>query len=134
MRPLPPVAPDAVFRNTVRSPRDYYVRVQANDYSVDPAMSGRLMEVTTDLSTVTVSHDGVVVTTHERAWARQQTPTDPARIAKAAELRRQFQTLQRRPAKPALGETRDLAPLRSGVWAFGIALRLLSHHWWRSDE
>ncbi len=34
MRELPPVSPEAVFRNAVRLPRDYYVRVFSNDYSV----------------------------------------------------------------------------------------------------
>jgi hypothetical protein len=34
MRPLSPVAPDVLFRNTVRPPRDYYVRALSNDYSV----------------------------------------------------------------------------------------------------
>lgn len=38
MRALPPVVPEMTFRNTVRLPRDYYVRVFANDYSVDPTM------------------------------------------------------------------------------------------------
>ncbi|MET4783750.1 IS21 family transposase [Glaciihabitans sp. UYNi722] len=120
MRPLPPVAPDTVFRNMVRLPRDYYVRVHSNDYSVDPAMIGRLVEVTADLERVTVSHDGVVITTHERAWARQQTLTDPAHVAKAAVLRRQFQAVKARPpARPEVVETRDLA---SYDRVFGVEL------------
>ena len=40
MRPLTPVAPEFTFRSSVRLPRDYYVRVFSNDYSVDPAQSG----------------------------------------------------------------------------------------------
>jgi hypothetical protein len=31
MRELPPVSPEAVFRNAERLPRDYYVRVFSND-------------------------------------------------------------------------------------------------------
>lgn len=126
MRPLPPVAPDTMFHNTIRLPRDYYVRVHSNDYSVDPAMIGRLLDVTADLETVTVKHDGVVVTTHERVWARQQTITDPFHVEKAAVLRGQFQTLSRRPAKLELVETRDLAAYDR---AFGVELEQSSAEW-----
>ena len=95
MRSLSPVAPDVLFRNTVRLPRDYYVRVHSNDYSVAPGLIGRLVEVTADLERVNVTHNGVTVTSHERAWARQLTITDPDHVAQAAVLRRQFQTLRR---------------------------------------
>ena len=95
MRPLSPVIPDVLFRNTVRLPRDYYVRVHSNDYSVAPALIGRLVDVTADLEHIHVAHNGVTVTTHERAWARQLTVTDPDHVTQAAVLRRQFQTLHR---------------------------------------
>ncbi len=109
MRPLPPVFPDTVFRNTVRLPRDYYVRAFSNDYSVDPTMIGRIVDVTADLETVTVSHDGVSIASHPRAWARHLTLTDPDHVARAAVLRKQFQTIRaRRPVLEAV-ETRDLA-------------------------
>lgn len=61
MRTLSPIAPETVFRNIVRLPRDYYVRVFTNDYSIDPSMIGRLVDVTADPDTVTVSHDGLVM-------------------------------------------------------------------------
>ena len=61
MWPLSPIAPETMFRNTIRLPRDYYVRVLTNDYSVDPSMIGRLVDVTANLNTVTVSHDGQLV-------------------------------------------------------------------------
>ena len=110
MRTLSPVAPETVFRNTVRLPRDYYVRVFTNDYSVDPSMIGRLVDVTADLNTVTVSHDGLVIASHERVWARQLTITDPNHVIKAAVLRKQFQSLTGRwPTPAAAVETRDLA-------------------------
>lgn len=118
MRPLPPVAPDAVFRNTVRLPRDYYVRVHSNDYSVDPAMIGRLLEVTADLEMVTIRHDGQIVSSHPREWARQLTVTDPAHVVKASVLRRQFQNVRARPpGRQEVVETRDLAAYDR---AFGI--------------
>jgi len=110
MRELPPVVPEVAFRNTVRLPRDYYVRVFANDYSVDPTMIGRIVEVSADLDKITVTHDGVIIASHERAWARALTLTDPAHVAKAAVLRRQFQQLTRRPMSAIeVVETRSLA-------------------------
>jgi hypothetical protein len=111
MRPLSPVAPDVLFRNTVRLPRDYYVRVLSNDYSVAPAMIGRLVDVTASLDTVNVTHNGVNVTTHEREWARTLTVTDPNHVEQASVLRRQFQTHRRyRPqATVAFVETASLA-------------------------
>ena len=95
MRPLSPVAPDVLFHNTVRLPRDYYVRVLSNDYSVAPAMIGRLIDVTASLDTVSVTHNGVNITTHEREWARALTVTDPEHVVQADVLRRQFQSLRR---------------------------------------
>jgi hypothetical protein len=95
MRPLSPVPPDVLFHNTVRLPRDYYVRVLSNDYSVAPAMIGRLVDVTASLDTVNVTHNGVNITTHEREWARALTVTDPEHVLQADVLRRQFQSLRR---------------------------------------
>ena len=95
MRPLSPVVPDVLFRNTVRLPRDYYVRVHSNDYSVAPALIGRMVDVTADLDRVHVWHNGMKVTSHDRVWARQLTITDPDHVAQAAVLRRDFQTLRR---------------------------------------
>ena len=110
MRPLPPIAPETIFRNTVRLPRDYHVRAFANDYSVDPSMIGRLVEVTANLDTVTISHEGQLISSHQRAWARQLTITDPNHVVQAAVLRKQFQSLTSRwPAPAAAVETRDLA-------------------------
>jgi transposase len=112
MRPLSPIAPETLFRNTVRLPRDYYVRVMTNDYSVDPSMIGRLVDVTASLTTITVTHDGQVIATHNREWARQLTVTDPAHVIAARGLRQQFQALTSRwplPATAAVVETRDLA-------------------------
>ena len=110
MRGLPPVAPEVMFRNSVRLPRDYYVRVFSNDYSVDPSMIGRVVDVSASLDTVTVHHDGVLIATHPRKWARQLTVTDPAHVLRAAELRARFQAQRaRRPAVAAVVETASLA-------------------------
>jgi transposase len=110
MRGLPPVAPEVMFRNSVRLPRDYYVRAFSNDYSVDPAMIGRIVDVSASLDSVSVHHDGVLIAEHRRKWARQLTVTDPAHVARAVELRAQFQAQHtRRPAVAAVVETASLA-------------------------
>ena len=75
---LPPVAPVTGWHKTARLPRDYYVRLDGNDYSVDPAVMGRRIQVTADLARVRVWCDGRLAADHERAWARHQTITDPA--------------------------------------------------------
>jgi hypothetical protein len=49
MLALPPIPLHLGWRNRVRLGRDYYVRVDTNDYSVDPAMIGRLVDVSADL-------------------------------------------------------------------------------------
>lgn len=84
---LPPVAPVTGWHKTARLPRDHYVRLDGNDYSVDPAVIGRRIEVTADLARVRVTCDGRVVADHERIWARHQAITDPAHLAAAAALR-----------------------------------------------
>lgn len=107
MRALSPVPPEVLFRNTVRLPRDYYVRAFTNDYSVSPGMIGRIVDVTADLHQVTVTHDGTVIAAHQREWARQLTVTDPAHVAEAAVLRQAFKQIRGyRPVEAV--ETRDL--------------------------
>jgi hypothetical protein len=65
------------------------VRLDANDYSVHPAVIGRRVEVTADLERVQVFCDGRLVADHQRCWARHQTISDPAHLAAAAKLRHQ---------------------------------------------
>ena len=120
MRPLSPVVPDVLFRNTVRLPRDYYVRVHSNDYSVAPALIGRLVDVTADLERIHVAHNGVTITSHDRAWARQLTVTDPDHVAQAAVLRRKFQTLRRHQRPQALVAFVETASLSSYDDVFGV--------------
>ena len=108
MLPLPPVAPAVGWVNRVRLGRDYYVRVDSSDYSVDPAVIGRFVDVSADLSHVEVRHEGRLVAAHDRVWARGMTITDPAHVAAAKVLREQFQR-PRPPSDPPDGLARDLA-------------------------
>jgi Helix-turn-helix domain len=107
MRPLPPVPPSAGFTAKVRLPRDYYLRVLGNDYSIDPAVIGRMIEIHADLDTVTARFDDTLVASHPRSWARRQTITDPVHVTAAAQLRASYQ--RTRPVGDDGGLVRDLA-------------------------
>jgi transposase len=87
MLPLPPVAPVTGWHTSLRLPRDHYVRLDSNDYSVHPAVVGRRVEVGADLERVTVACDGRLVADHQRCWARHQTLSDPDHLKAAAQLR-----------------------------------------------
>jgi transposase len=107
---LPPVAPVTGWHRTARLPRDHYVRLDGNDYSVDPAVIGRKIEITADLSRVRVSCDGRIAADHERCWAKHQTITDPVHLAAAKAMRASRRLLAPVPG-PAGAEVehRDLA-------------------------
>jgi hypothetical protein len=105
MLPLPPLVLHLGWRNRVRLGRDYYVRLDTNDYSVDPNMIGRLVDISADLDRVRVRADGRVIADHCRVWARGQTITDPAHVENAARLRKQFQ----QPRTGAAAGDNDLA-------------------------
>lgn len=108
---LPPAPPTVGWRTRVRLPRDHYVRVASNDYSVDPSVVGRFVEVIADLTHVTITCAGTVVGRHDRCWARHQTMTDPAHREKALDLAHHARTIRERPAEPAgvVVEARDLS-------------------------
>jgi transposase len=91
MRALPPVAPTVGVTSRVRLGRDCYVRVAGNDYSVDPHMIGRFVDVHAGLDEIAVTCAGMLVATHQRCWATHQNITDPAHVVAAAELRRAYQ-------------------------------------------
>ncbi len=96
MLPLPPLAPSVGFSTRVRLPRDYYVRVAGNDYSVDPAVIGRKVEVHADLASVTVTCDARTVAAHARCWATEQTLSDAEHVSTAKRLREQLTGSARR--------------------------------------
>jgi transposase len=115
MLALPPVVMGLGWREHVRLGRDYYVRLDSSDYSVDPTAIGRMVDVTADLDRVRVRLDGRIVADHARVWARGSTVADPAHVETAKLLRQQFQ--QPRPA-PADDLHRDLADYDR---AFGLS-------------
>src|SRR5690606_5928022 len=68
-------------------PRDHYVRLDSNDYSVHPSAIGRRVELIADTDQVQVHCDGRLVATHQRCWARHQSITDVDHARAAADLR-----------------------------------------------
>lgn len=93
MTALPPYPPQVGVLRQVRLPRNYYVAVDANHYSVDPRMINRIVTVHADLEQVIVrAPDGVLVARHERVWGAHQTITDPMHAAVAKQMRHQLAT------------------------------------------
>jgi Mu transposase, C-terminal domain/Helix-turn-helix domain of resolvase len=115
MLPLPPAVLHLGWRNHVRLGRDYYVRIDTSDYSVDPRAIGARVDVAADLEVVRVRHGGQLVAEHPRRWARGMTVTDPAHVSAAAALRHAYQHPSTRPE--VAGLVRDLADYDK---AFGI--------------
>lgn len=105
MLPLPPIPLHLGWRNHVRLGRDYYVRLDSNDYSVDPSVIGRMVSVSADLTTVKIRCEGRIVAEHPRSWVRGITITDPKHVQIAKTLRASFQ--QPRPVNSD-GLLRDL--------------------------
>lgn len=101
MGALPPIAPTVGTSVRVRLVRDYYVRIAGNDYSVDPRVIGRLVDVHASLELVTITCAGIVVGSHRRCWSSHQTITDPAHVATSAGLRSAYQARTKAMRGPA---------------------------------
>jgi transposase len=80
MRPLPVSLPDCDRRFVTRVAAQPYVRVDRNDYSIDPAFAGRRVEVRVSQAQVTaaVLDTGELACRHRRSFAGGLTLTDPA--------------------------------------------------------
>lgn len=120
MLPLPPVAPACGWRKSLRLPRDHYVRVDSNDYSVHPEVIGRRIEILADLDRVRAFCDGQLVADHERVWARHQTLTDPGHRRAADLLRRRRLTVIRREDEPQV----QIRPLTDYDAVLGVDIGL----------
>jgi len=121
MLSLPPLAPVVGLRVRIRLPRDYYVRVFGNDYSVDPVAIGRMVDVVAELDHVRVHLGGRLVAQHPRSWGNALTITDPAHVITAARLREAFAKPRPFPidARDSDVTLRDLADYDT---AFGVDL------------
>lgn len=87
MLELSPVAPQVGLTTRIRLARDYYVRLDTSDYSVDPRVIGRFVDVIATPAEVTARCDGQLVARHQRSWATHVTVTDPKHVELAAGLR-----------------------------------------------
>ena len=103
MGALPAAPPDVDRRIVLRVPADPHVRVDTNDYSLDPALVGRRVEVRVGQRRISgVALDtGELACDHARSFARHRTITDLAHARALARGRR-------RPPEPEV-ERRSLA-------------------------
>ncbi len=77
MTRLPARELDLDERHVIRVPADPHVRVDTNDYSIDPAFAGRRVEVRVSQREITaiVLDTGELACRHERSFARHRTVT-----------------------------------------------------------
>jgi transposase len=88
-RPLPERPPDVDRRLVTRVPPDPYVRVDSNDYSLDPRLVGRRVELkVSQREIIAVALDtGELACRHARSFARHRTITALAHARALRELR-----------------------------------------------
>lgn len=120
MLSLPPVPPEVGWRKSMRLPRDHYVRVDSNDYSVHPGVVGRRIEVHADLDRVWVTCEGAIVADHARIWAAHQTITDFEHAVAAKHLRSGRSDPLRPVADAVTGEEVEIRSLGSYDRALGL--------------
>ena len=108
MLALPPVAPATGWCSSLRLPRDHYVRLDSNDYSVHPTGIGRRVLVRAELDRVQAFCDGELLADHERIWAAHQTISDPDHVEAAKVLRRKHFSVARPVSEPQV-QIRSLA-------------------------
>lgn len=80
MRALPASMPDCDRREVIRVPAQPLVRVDRNDYSIDPTFAGRRVEVRVSQLEITavVMDTGELAARHARRFAGGLTLIDPA--------------------------------------------------------
>lgn len=110
MRPLPAELPDVCHRRVVRVPAQPYARHDRNDYSLDPNLVGRRVELRATQAEITaVALDsGELAARHRRAFAGGLVFTDPAHQAALERLRGERKGRRVAPAEPEV-EARPLA-------------------------
>jgi hypothetical protein len=101
MRPLPERSPDVDRRWVLRVPPDPHLRFDTNDYSLDPALVARRVEVRASQREVSAHalDTGELACSHERSFARHRTITalEHARTLKKRRGERDQTVVQQRP-------------------------------------
>jgi transposase len=89
MRPIAGPMPDVDRRQVMRVPAQPYVRVDRNDYSIDPTFAGRRVDVRVSQEhvTATVLDTGELACRHRRSFAGGLTFTDPQHQSELERLR-----------------------------------------------
>jgi len=89
MRPLPERAPDVDRRFVVRVPPDPHLRFDTNDYSLEPELVGRRVEVRVSQREITghALDTGELACKHERSFAKHRTVTALAHARSLKERR-----------------------------------------------
>jgi transposase len=89
MAPLPEPMPSAHHRLVTRVPQQPYLRFDTNDYSIDPRLAGRRVELRVgQREIVAVALDtGEIAARHRRRFAKGLTLTDPAHQRRLERLR-----------------------------------------------
>ncbi|MGH2983503.1 MAG: IS21 family transposase [Solirubrobacterales bacterium] len=89
MRRLPERMPDADRRWVTRVPPQPYLRLDRNDYSLDPRLAGRRVEVRASQAEISAVEldTGAIACRHPRAFAAGLTFTDPAHQRALEQLR-----------------------------------------------
>jgi transposase len=89
MRPLPDPMPETDRRFVTRVPQQPYLRFDRNDYSLDPRLAGRRVELRISQAEIAaVALDtGELACRHRRRFAKHLTFTDPAHQAELERLR-----------------------------------------------
>lgn len=99
MRPLSEPMPDVDHRQVVRVPAQPYLRFDRNDYSLDPRLVGRRVELRASQSEIVATSldTGELAARHRRAFAGGLVFTDPAHQSLLDELRGERRQRQREP-------------------------------------
>ena len=89
MRPLPGRMPETDRRFVTRVPQQPYLRLDTNDYSLDPRAAGRRVEVRASQREIVAVElgTGAPVASHRRSFAKGLTFTDPAHQRLLEQLR-----------------------------------------------
>ena len=85
LRALPQILPAGGIYKCERLGRDYYVRVDSNDYSVHPCVIGHFVETRVSLDRVEAFWDSRLVASYERVFTKAGVITDPAHVLAAKE-------------------------------------------------
>ncbi|WP_374212689.1 Mu transposase domain-containing protein [Rhodococcus tibetensis] len=72
MLALPPVPPVTGRRSSTQLARDHFLKLDSNDYSVHPSVSGVCIENAASLARVPVRCEGALIADYHWAWAKHQ--------------------------------------------------------------